>query len=216
MVLGQLPALVMPLFAPATANALDGDAAVLATLAADKPTAIAVNSVTNRIYVALAGPDFSPSTVRVIDGATHGLIATVPVGVNPSDIIVNESTNTIYVTNSGGTTGGVTVIDGLTSTVTATLGVFNPLKAALDATRSRLYVSHGGDSGVTVFDTTSNTAVRSVTVSAYGVAVDPVSNRLYVGALGGSTIRVLDAADLSAPTIATIAVGGEPNNIVVN
>ena|SRR5688500_18385656 len=134
----QFPALVLPQsLVPARANALDGDAEVIATLVADpRPTAVAVNSTTNRIYVALQGTGTgAPSTVKVFSGADHALIATVPVGVNPSDILVNESTNKVYVVNNG---NNVSVIDGLTNEVTATLAVGNPLKAALDAGRSRL------------------------------------------------------------------------------
>jgi YVTN family beta-propeller protein len=63
------------------------------------PTALDVNSVTNRIYVVNYGDQ--PSSVSVIDGNTNSVVATVPVGMAPYAIAVNSSTNKIYVSNSG-------------------------------------------------------------------------------------------------------------------
>ncbi len=70
------------------------------------PFKIAVNSATNRIYVA----NQISNTVSVIDGATKTVVATVPVGGNPNWVVLNQATNRIYVTNLQ--TATVTVIDG--------------------------------------------------------------------------------------------------------
>src|SRR5271170_7304332 len=56
------------------------------------PVAVAVNSVTNQIYVL----NQTSENVTVIDGATNNT-TTVPVGPNPVDIAVNSVTNQIYV-----------------------------------------------------------------------------------------------------------------------
>ncbi len=214
MLVAQLPASLVPSLVAARANALDGDAVVIATIAVDTgPTAIAVNATTNRIYVAHQGTSTaSPGTVKVISGVDNTVITTVTVGANPSDVVLNESTNTIYVVNN---LADVSVIDGATNTVTATLTVGNPRKAALDAGRARLYVT--GNAGVTAFDTTSNSQVAQVARDAYGIAVDPTTNRLYVGnSAAAGTVSVLDAANLTTPPSATISVGGAPNNIAVS
>src|SRR4051812_29331256 len=68
-----------------------------------RPRAIAVNPVTNLIYVA---NEFSNS-VTVIDGANNSA-ATVMVGSGPVHLAVNPVTNKIYVTNNG--SANVTVI----------------------------------------------------------------------------------------------------------
>jgi len=68
---------------------------------------VAVNSVTNKIYVALAN-----DTVTVIDGATNTTITTLATGTGPYAMAVNTVTNRIYVTNLN--SGNVTVIDGST------------------------------------------------------------------------------------------------------
>jgi YVTN family beta-propeller protein len=78
---------------------------------------IAVNTVTNTVYVANTGE----STVSVIDGATcnatvhsgcDGPVAYAAVGISPRRVAVDEVTNTIYVTNAG--SNSVTMLDGRT------------------------------------------------------------------------------------------------------
>ena len=64
------------------------------------PYAVAVNPVTNKIYVA----NYSSNTVTVIDGATNSTTATVGVGVSPLAVAVNPVTNKIYVANYSSTT----------------------------------------------------------------------------------------------------------------
>jgi len=78
----------------------------------DKPYAIGVNSVTNRMYVANA----DDGTLTVIDGATHST-ATIAVGSNPQAVAVNPVTNKIYVANAN-PSGTVTVIDGVSNAAT--------------------------------------------------------------------------------------------------
>ncbi|AOT69338.1 DNRLRE domain-containing protein [Geosporobacter ferrireducens] len=72
----------------------------------------------NRIYVANR---FS-NNVSVIDGMTSSVIATIPVGNNPSFAVkVNPITNRIYVSNLY--SRNVSVIDGITNTVIDTIQV---------------------------------------------------------------------------------------------
>src|SRR5271157_1009853 len=75
------------------------------------PREVAVNSVTNKIYVANFG-NGSGNTVTVIDGATNSAGPDIVVGL-PAALAVNSVTNKIYVTNSD-INGKVTVIDGAT------------------------------------------------------------------------------------------------------
>src|SRR6266540_3965632 len=63
---------------------------VIATIpVGDSPNAVAVNPVTNRIYVANEQPDGPTGTVSVIDGATNTVIATIPIGTFAGGIAVN-------------------------------------------------------------------------------------------------------------------------------
>jgi uncharacterized repeat protein (TIGR01451 family) len=73
-------------------------------------TAVAVNPVTNMIYVA----DYGAGDVYVINGATHTIVATVVVGTFPVSIAVSQASNKIYVLGAGApdTAATITEIDG--------------------------------------------------------------------------------------------------------
>ena len=76
---------------------IDGATHATATVAAGTCAySVAVNLVTNKIYVA----NYSGASVTVIDGATNAT-STVPVGTNPVSVAVNPVTNRIYVANEG-------------------------------------------------------------------------------------------------------------------
>ena len=81
-----------------------------------RPQSVAVNPVTNKIYVANVGG----KNVTVIDGATN-FTTTVNAGTQPSSIGVNPVTNKIYVANA--ISNNVTVIEGASNnTVNVTTG----------------------------------------------------------------------------------------------
>ena len=69
------------------------------------PVAVAVNPVTNKIYVA----NFRTNNVTVIDGATNHA-TTVGTGSAPIAVAINQTTNKIYVADED--SEDVTVIDG--------------------------------------------------------------------------------------------------------
>jgi DNA-binding beta-propeller fold protein YncE len=116
------------LLVPALAR---GQAVVATVPVGTNPSAIAVNPVTNKIYVANCIPPSggiggrgTPGTVTVIDGATN-TTTTVLAGICPTAIAVNPATNKIYVANFGFSSitcgsctnfGSITVIDGATNT----------------------------------------------------------------------------------------------------
>jgi YVTN family beta-propeller protein len=78
------------------------------------PSAIAVDGIRDRLYVANGGSD----TVSVIDTQNNTRIGKdIPVGKNPSAIAVDEGTNTTYVANSGDDT--VSIIDSEANKVVA-------------------------------------------------------------------------------------------------
>lgn len=78
------------------------------------PIDLAVNTITNLIYVAEVS-----NKVVVIDGSSNKLIDTVKVGDIPIGIEVNPETNRIYVANKG--SNDISVIDGSTNRVINTI-----------------------------------------------------------------------------------------------
>ena len=85
---------------------------IVASLPEAAGTAIAVNPATNRIYVAA-----DPAVVKVVDGDSHALVATIPVQRGPAYIAVNRVTNRIFVANTRDQS--LSVIDGATNSVGA-------------------------------------------------------------------------------------------------
>jgi DNA-binding beta-propeller fold protein YncE len=172
------------------------------------PHGIAVNPMTNKIYVAnVCGNDLTCSTysgtVTVIDGV--GLTTTtVPVGASggpytPYAPVVNSLTNQIYIANSCGNdpscvtdNGTVTVIDGATdNTQSVNVGIY-PSALDINSAANKIYVAnHCGDdpncSGhsdgtVTVIDgaTLSTTSVPVGGHFPETIAVNSSTNKIYV------------------------------------
>ncbi len=81
------------------------------------PRGVAVNSITDRIYVSTE----DPNVVSVVDGKTSRVRATIPVGSLPAGLAVNPNTNLIYVANNG--SDSVSVIDGTTNRLLVNVAV---------------------------------------------------------------------------------------------
>ena len=97
-----------------------GQTVIASVPVGEQPLAVALNPVTNKIYV---GNSVS-NNVTVIDGATNSTTTvTDPNASFPIAVAVNSVTNKIYVKNVNFT---VTVIDGLTNS-TVTLSTPPPL-----------------------------------------------------------------------------------------
>jgi DNA-binding beta-propeller fold protein YncE len=169
------------------------------------PVAVAVNAMTNKIYVAnTCGNDAScnthTGTVTVIDGAT---LATqnVTVGSSPQGVAVNSVTNKIYVVNGCGNdascqtlSGTVTVIDGPTLATTTVVVGISPSIAVINPVTDRIYVTNycGNDpikcawlpfspGTVTVIDGVTNNPVSvNVGFAPYAEDVNTVTNQIYV------------------------------------
>jgi YVTN family beta-propeller protein len=185
--------------------------------AGNSPFGVAVNSITNKTYVA----NQDDNTVTVIDGATNNT-TTVPVGVYPYAVAVDSATNKIYVANNCGNNpncadfGTVTVIDGATNnTTTVPVGVY-PYAVAVDSATNKIYVANycGSDltcssSGtVTVIDgATNNTVTVNVGFSPEDVEVNAVTNQIYAVNNCGN-----DSTCSSAGTVTVI--DGTTNNVV--
>jgi YVTN family beta-propeller protein len=109
--------------------------------------AVAVNSVTNKIYVANSAGFNVAGNVAVIEGATNSTTS-VTVGIEPIAVAVNPVTNKIYVANSE--SGNVTVMDGATKTTTTVPGGIGPNAVAVNPVTNKIYVSN--------FDTANGTS----------------------------------------------------------
>lgn len=101
---------------------------------------IAANWVTGDVFVAIN--TFGPSSVAVLDKSGNNL-ANVAVGETPYGVDVDFITNLAFVANLQG--GTVSVINGATNTVSATLAV-SGVRVALNPVTEKVYVANQGDS----------------------------------------------------------------------
>ena len=173
-----------------------------------EPGGVGVDQATDTVYVA----NLQGNTVSVVDGATCNAKvqtgcsqppATVTVGTGPFAVAVNETTDTVYVTNPGASASGdtVSVINGATCNAG----------------------DHSGCSQVP--------ATITVGVGPLGVAVNPTTNTVYVadsgtvfkGSVFGHTVSVINGASCDGTVVsgcgqspAQVTVGSGPWGIAVD
>lgn len=180
------------------------------------PFTLAVNEVTNTIYVTNLGA----RTVSIINGKTCNATnisgcrhrpATVNVGETPGGIAVNTKTDTIYVT--GEASNDVSVIDGRSCNATTVSGCRRTPVHVLAGAGARGIAVNEATNTIYVANTVSNTvsvingatcnatvhtgcgqraAVAPVGVSPRRIAVDELTNTIYVTNAGSNTVTMLN------------------------
>jgi YVTN family beta-propeller protein len=182
------------------------------------PHALAVNSVTNEIYVANHcgdDPGCGGATMTVIDGATLGTIDVAIGGHYPYAVAVNSVTNKIYVPSDcysdpscqGAPNGTVSVIDGATLAYTSVAAGVYPEGLAVNSVTNRIYVANecGSDRScqsigtVTVIDGATLTFTNiGVGNHPYGLALNSATNLIYVPNYYDNTVSVMDGTPITA------------------
>jgi uncharacterized protein (TIGR03437 family) len=181
-----------------------------------EPSAVVVNPVTNKVYVASdlnSQPD-SGYHLTVIDGATNttSYIHTQ----NPLDpftvsAVVDTLTNKVYV--EGENEGDVTIIDGVTGSTSA-VSILSPAAIGLNTVTNKIYVATNlGNLVVIDGQTTATTQVSAGTAMPMAVAVNESTNKVYVADYSANDVLVLDGATNSTTKV---AVGMSPADIAVN
>jgi hypothetical protein len=116
-----------------------------------QPNAVAVNPVTNKVYVSGYNQNSGASSVIVLDGATNTVIATVNSSFAPAELLVNTLTNTIY-----GVSNPVMVIDGATNTATTVAVGSGAQFGALNTVTNYIYVANYYDKTLSVINGAAN------------------------------------------------------------
>jgi len=157
------------------------------------------------------------SIPSVVYAAADPPISTISLsaGSGPSEVAFNPVTNILYTVNAGA--NSVSVINGATNTVTATIPVgLNPYGIAVNTTNNTIYVANNSDSSVTVIDGSNNTVTATITTglgSCY-VLFNPLTNTVYVTNSNDSTVSLIDCA--TNTVIKTIPVGAGSYGIALN
>lgn len=207
-----------------------------------RPSAIAVDSTTNKIYVADFG--VTPQTegvignqhctqsgadVTTIDGATQ---STTSVGFwfnsTPSATALNASAHTLYViaeeywngVEGRGTCGQFGVnLEKFSATPLAQGGNYfdkGGTGVDVDAATGRVYVTRPGGE-VVVWDSSLNlVATIAVGTKPAGVAVNATANKIYVANNGSNNVSVIDGATSSVINTITDPNAVAPSGLAVN
>ncbi len=174
------------------------------------PTAIAVNPVTNKIYVV----DQTANSLTVIDGATDST-QTFAVGSNPTAVAVNSVTNKIYVSVSS--PASVVVIDGDTLATSSVPVPAGPGPLAINSVSNKIYVTtfYSTSNVLTEIDGTT-LATRSLGVNgAAGIpVVNQVTDKIYL-AVGTVALAIVDGPSLAYQTVISVP-SANPTALAVN
>lgn len=178
-------------------DVIDGkELKVIGTIVVESPYTVAVDSVTNRIYVS------GDKGVSIIDGTTERVVGTLPLG-RIFGITVNPASDKVYLTDRLENNGTVYVVEGSSNDVTAMIHLCcNLWGVATDASRDRVYVSDDYLSTVAVIDGQSNKLTDSITVGslpAY-IAVNQADGVAYVANWGDTTVSVLEPGVIGSPS----------------
>lgn len=174
----------------------------------EAPVAIAINPVTNKIYVANSGGD----TISVIDGSTDSVSANIKVGPRPYTIAVNSATNKIYVTRTFGDT--MTVINGETN---ETSKIKPPIQAdvmEVNAGTNKMYLTHYESKNITVMNgTTHETTPVATGVHIWAAAINPTTNKIYFPSAGSSSLFILDG---QSNYVSSVITGDVPCAVAID
>jgi len=178
------------------------------------PPMLALNPVTNRLYVEL------PSGITVYDASSLAQIALIPYSQAgpPAQIAVNPATNRIYMLYNL-FPGFMQVIDGKTNTTITTITGLAELAISLDIDpfRNLIYVSGqlGQVSAVNGATNTLITTINNIPGQPGGISVDPANQKVYLANSGLNEVQVIDEATNTLEST-TIPVGNDPYNTAID
>jgi len=148
---------------------------VLVSIPTALPSGVVVDSVNNIAYVS----NFDDRSVSVIDTVTLLPKAPIRIGVNPTDLGFNPTTNTLFVANQG--SGTVSIIDTKINAEIARIATgFAPFGVDVNPNTNRAFIANRGSGTVSVIDNmpgspTENTVIDTITgfSNNFGVTVNP-------------------------------------------
>jgi YVTN family beta-propeller protein len=161
--------------------------------------------------------NLNSQSVSLIDTSTNTKIADIPVGMQPTNIVVNPDGSKLYVANLGEST--ISEIN--TSTNTSSIFAENqnsPNSLAISPDGSRLYVHGMGD--IAVFNTQTNTQTGEIFIGSGegSIALSPDGTRLYATDVTAGTLSVINTISnmiIGTPVSLEGGLGASPTTLAV-
>jgi YVTN family beta-propeller protein len=180
------------------------------------PTSIAINSMTNIIYVLNGGSN----SVSVLNGSNNNMIANIVVGRGPSAIAVDPVTNYIYVVNAD--SRSVSVIDGaINKKIGDILAGRVPYWIAVNSLIHKVYVADLLTHDVYIIDESTNridTTIHTGGIpqeNGVGIDINPYNDRIYVANPVTHNVTVIDG-DTNRIIKNISSIEKAPSDIAVN
>ncbi len=180
---------------------------------AARPNSVAVNAVTDTIYVIGMNVPSAPGTLTAVDGATN-VTRNITLGINPVALAVNSVANEVYVANAA--SGTVTLVDGATLTARTVKVGANPQALVADVQNHRVYVADQASNDVEVIDVATGTvtATLAVGMTPVSLTLNPATDRIYVANFDSASFSVIDGA--SETVVANVVCGDSPSAVKIN
>lgn len=141
-------------------------------------------------------------SISVIDISTRRR-RNIQVGKSPIAIARNPSTHLLYVANHG--SGTVSVIDGRSDRVTATIPVDSlPYSIAVDQQTNQIFVSSVYSDSLKIVDGVTNRVISMKAISADAIEINSGADLVYLMGYESSAITVLD---LASRTLTNLPMG---------
>lgn len=208
-------------------GALAADVPIATVPVGRAPSAVAVDTVRDRVWVA----NFYGDSVTVIDSVTDTAVATVamPLGTSagavPNAIVIDPLATPPKAYIANWQSHIVSFVNADTFSAIATITVptsklGNPRALALDpsSTPPKLYVANYARNVVSVLNASSGALIAEIPVGvqprALGIFVSGTRSRVYVANRGSANVSVIDGAANSV--VATLATGAGPKAIAVD
>jgi YVTN family beta-propeller protein len=186
------------------------------------PVDLAVNPVTNKLYVAIP----ESRQIQVIDGPTDRIIHNITIGAYPNAIAINPVLNRIFVASPE--TDIIYVIDGNTNEIVnkiqagTMVGDINVDTNEFNSYSSLIFVANQGNNSVSIIDDVKGKVVANVKtgIAPFAIGVDPIKNRAYVTRQSGIDIidynTNMEGRTVNATYYGNIPMGNSPTAIIVN
>jgi len=185
--------------------------AVHTIIVGQEPTAAAFDARRGLLFVLNTTSSTGTGTVSVVDIHRGAIVRTIPVGIAPNAMVVDEAVARIFVSNAGD--GTLSVLDARRGIVVHTIGIgAAPIAMAVDVHAGLVFlaVSANGSSSIWLLDARSGAVRRTINLGGdvEALAVDEQTHRLFAPSAAAKAVFVLVAR---SGTIARVTpLGGTP------
>jgi YVTN family beta-propeller protein len=161
--------------------------------------------------------NFGDGTVSVIDTTTNTVVATIPVGANPTGVAVTADGSRAYIASVhfGSTYGPLSVIDTTTNMVVSSYTMGPGQGVGVTPDGRKVYVALTGSCAVAIVDTVTGQVIAPLVADCYpvGIAIAPDGSKAYIAHQDTTNVSIIDT---TTNAVTFFPVGGYHNGIAIS